>query len=154
MARLNSGAGIPTTEDDDEGLDVSYSEDSDDKKSVEDAKAGAEDDEDFFSDEEGLKDINLDENNDEDSEAEFSGSEADEIIPDDPGSDYGDEEQEDDNEYGEEYDQEVEEEQQAQNNKRDKKKGKKDAPTYASYEDFAHLLEEDDKKSKEKKGER
>ena len=94
MKRLQSGAGGAGSEDDD-FEDVSYSED--EGEADEDNKELGEGDDDFFSDEDDLKEVKQDD--EEDSEVEFSGSEQDEIDNDDAGSDYGDE-------YGQEMEEE------------------------------------------------
>ena len=136
MKRLNGEVGS----DDDEELDVSYSSGSEkqsEKDSNEDGQAGnvSESEQDFFSDQDDLEDVN-------DSEKPMS-DEDDSMILDDPGSDYG-----------QEYDSEIEEQEEAENSKK-KKNVKGDGAGFASYEDFAHLLEEgveEDKKQSKEKG--
>ena len=137
MKRLNGEVG---SDEDEEMLDVSYSEGSDkqsEQDSNQDGQAGnvSESEEDFFSDQDDLEEV-------VDSEKQMSDDEDDGIVMDDPGSDYG-----------QEYDSEIEEQEEAETSKK-KKKVKGDDKGFASYEDFAHLLEEgveeDKKQSKEK----
>lgn len=95
----------------------------------------SESEEDFFSDQDDLEEV-------VDSEKQMSDDEDDGIVMDDPGSDYG-----------QEYDSEIEEQEEAENSKKKKVKG--DDKGFASYEDFAHLLEEgveEDKKQSKEKG--
>jgi ribosome biogenesis protein MAK21 len=145
MKRLQ---GDQLADDDDEDVDVSYSDDgkasqsgkasdeemaSDDDSNA-DGQAGnfTESEEDFFSDQEELEAVNSEQEDEEEGED----------LMEDMGSDYG-----------QEYDEEVEEQEEADTKKK-KKKVKGEMDGFASYEDFAHLLEEgaedDAKKSKEK----
>ena len=111
---------------------VSYSGSGDDGDGAK-GDGGEGSDDDFFSGED-LKEMKLGE--DDDDEASFNSDGEPEIDMNDAGSDYGDE-----------YDQEMEEENEA----KDKKKKKKDSqPTFASYDDFAHLLEEGAQKTEKK----
>ena len=137
MKRLNGEVG---SDEEEEALDVSYSEGSDkqsEQDSNQDGQAGnvSESEEDFFSDQDDLEEV-------VDSEQEMSDDSNNGIV-DDPGSDYG-----------QEYDEEIEEQEEAETSKK-KKKVKGDDAGFASYEDFAHLLEEgveEDKKQSKEKG--
>lgn len=161
MARLQSGAGGADEDFSDDNVSYTDSEedgeakdgnaglvDSDDeeakqgqfKDSDDDDDDGGSDKEGFFSDQDELQDVKLDGN--DDSEEEMHSDAPDDMII--AGDDYGDE-----------YGQEMEEQEQAETDKgedqggkkRDskadkKKKFKTDDRGFASYEDFADLLDE------------
>jgi len=130
---MSSGAG-GITEYDDEDISFGSDEGKDPEAAADADEAGEpqDDSEDFFSDDEELEDVKLDgeAGSGSDSEAEFGsqGSAGD---------------------YGDEYGDEVQEEEEAQVNKKKKVKG--DGDGFASYEDFAQLLDEDAEKQVDNK---
>lgn len=139
MARLQSGAGNVS---DDEDIDVSYSSDSaagGEDGEAEGSEQGDNESDGFFSDQDDLEEV------EDDSEQEMSGSDEEgmeeEIADSDAGSGYG-----------EEYDEEMDDEMEAANNKKGKKKKDKDASIFASADDFAEILDKaaDDESKKGK----
>ena len=116
MKRLNGEE--EGSDEDDEELDVSYSDDG----GKQTGKMSESESEQFFSDQDDLEDVE---------QADGASEEGEMDLGADMGSDYG-----------QEYDSEMEDE---EDNKKSKKKGKKEKDEtggFASYEDFAHLLEE------------